>query len=105
MTARGVAAAANMNLCALESYTMRLAPCWDGELDAIGAYSQLAYVHEKAHGAEEAAAEIREAIERLVERRGALDEGQVAAFIMPKTLFKWSVYNRITIIPTNPHRE
>ena len=56
-----------MNLCALESYTMRLAACWDGELDAIGAYSQLAYLHEKAHGAEEAAAEIREAIERLIE--------------------------------------
>ena len=38
----------NMNICALEGYTMRLAACWDGEMDPIGAYSQLAYLHEKA---------------------------------------------------------
>jgi len=55
----------NMNLCALESYTTRLAACWDGEMDPIGAFSQLAYLHEKADGAEKAAAEIRQAIERL----------------------------------------
>jgi hypothetical protein len=44
---------------------MRLAACWDGEMDAIGAYSQLAYIHEKAEGAELAASRIREALERL----------------------------------------
>jgi hypothetical protein len=55
----------NMNLCALESYTMRIAACWDGEMDPVGAFSQLAYLHEKADGAERAAAEIRRAIERL----------------------------------------
>jgi hypothetical protein len=44
---------------------MRLAACWDGEMDAIGAYSQLAYLHEKAEGAEWAARQIREAVERV----------------------------------------
>ena len=55
----------NSELCGLESYTMRLAACSDGELDAIGAFSQLAYLHEKAGAAEQAAAAIREAVERL----------------------------------------
>jgi hypothetical protein len=66
METKGEAQGINMNLCALESNTMRLAACWDGEMDSIGAYSQLAYLHEKAQGAEEAAAEVREAIERLI---------------------------------------
>jgi hypothetical protein len=34
-------------------------------MDPIGAFSQLAYLHEKAEGAEKAAADIRQAIERL----------------------------------------
>ncbi len=55
----------NSDLRGLESYTMRLAACWDGEMDAIGAFSQLAYLHEKAEGAEWAARRIREAIERV----------------------------------------
>ena len=55
----------NSELCVLESNTMRLAACWDGELDAIGAFSQLAYLHEKAEAAEQAASSIREAVERL----------------------------------------
>lgn len=55
----------NRDLCSLESFTMRLAACWDGEMDPIGAYSQLAYLHEKAEGAEFAARSIREAIEGL----------------------------------------
>ncbi len=63
-----------MNICALEGYTMRLAACWDGEMDPIGAYSQLAYLHEKADGAEKAAAEIRPAIERLTGWDTELDE-------------------------------
>jgi hypothetical protein len=78
----------NTNLCALESYTMRLAACWEGEMDPIGAFSQLAYLHEKAEGAEEAAAEIRQAIERLTgwgaedeldaTRRGEIDTARCA---------------------------
>jgi hypothetical protein len=64
----------NMNICALESYTMRLAACWDGEMGPIGAYSQLAYLYEKADGAEKAAAEIRQAIERLTAWDTELDE-------------------------------
>ena len=60
------AEAINRELCALENFTMRLAACWDGEMDAIGAYSQLAYIHEKAETAELAAGNIREAIERLI---------------------------------------
>jgi len=44
---------------------MRLAACWDGELDPIGAFSELSYLHEKAKRAEQAAAWIREAIERV----------------------------------------
>lgn len=55
----------NSELCALESYTMRLGACWDGEMDPIGAFSQLSYLHQKAEGAELAARDIREAIERL----------------------------------------
>jgi hypothetical protein len=53
-----------MHLCELDNLTMRLAPCWDGEVDPIGAFSQLAYPHEKAERAEEAARHIREAFER-----------------------------------------
>lgn len=52
----------NSDLCTLEDMTMRLGACWDGELDPIGAYSQLAYLHEQA---EQAAWRIREAVERL----------------------------------------
>ena len=65
METQAEAAIINRELCALESYTMRLAACWDGERDAIGAYSQLAYIHERAEGAELAASRIREALERL----------------------------------------
>jgi hypothetical protein len=65
METSGEAERINSDLCGLESYTMRLAACWDGELDAIGAFSQLAYLHEKAGAAEQAAAAIREAVERL----------------------------------------
>jgi hypothetical protein len=42
-----------------------LAACWDGELDSIGAFSQLSYLHEKAERAEAAARAIREAVERI----------------------------------------
>src|SRR4051794_15160588 len=55
----------NMHLCELENLTMRLAVCWDGEPDPIGAFSQLSYLHEKAERAEEAARHIREAVERI----------------------------------------
>jgi hypothetical protein len=65
METQAEAEAINRELCALENFTMRLAACWDGEMDAIGAYSQLAYIHEKAEMAEIAAGNIREAIERL----------------------------------------
>lgn len=65
METKNEASGINSNLCALESYTMRLAACWDGEMDGIGAYSQLAYLHEKAEAAEYAAGQIREAVERL----------------------------------------
>ena len=44
---------------------MRLAACWDGELDQIGAFSQIAYLHEKAERAELAARDIRTTIERI----------------------------------------
>ncbi len=55
----------NGHLCELENLTMRLAACWDGELDPIGAFSQIAYLHEKAERAELAARDIRKAIERI----------------------------------------
>lgn len=55
----------NRHLSELENLTMRLAACWDGELDPIGAFSQLSYLHEKAERAELAARDIREAIERI----------------------------------------
>jgi hypothetical protein len=55
----------NRHLCELENLTMRLAACWDGELDPIGAFSQLSYLQEKAERAEQAAAWIREAVERV----------------------------------------
>lgn len=59
------AADINRDVCALENYTMRLAACWDGELDPIGAFEQLSYLHEKAAAAEAAARSIRETVERL----------------------------------------
>lgn len=65
METHSEAANVNRHLCELENLTMRLAACWDGELDAIGAYSQLAYLHEKAERAELAARWLRESIERV----------------------------------------
>ncbi len=65
METHAEASTVNMHLCELENLVMRLAACWDGELDPIGAYSQLAYVHEKAERAEQAARHIREAVERI----------------------------------------
>jgi hypothetical protein len=65
METQSEATAINRELCALENYAMRLGACWDGEMDPIGAYSQLSYIHEKAEAAELAAGQIREAIERL----------------------------------------
>jgi len=65
METHAEASTINMHLCELENLTMRLAACWDGELDQIGAFSQLAYLHEKAERAEEAAGHIREAVERI----------------------------------------
>ena len=55
----------NMHLCELENLTMRLAACWDGELDPIGAFSQLSYLHDKAERAELAGRHIREAVDRI----------------------------------------
>ena len=55
----------NSSLAELESNTMRLAACWDGELDSIGAFSQISYLHEKAERAEDAARSIREEIEKI----------------------------------------
>jgi hypothetical protein len=65
METHAEAAAINRHLCELENLTMRLAACWDGELDRIGAFSQIAYLHEKAERAEIAAGDIRTAIERI----------------------------------------
>jgi hypothetical protein len=59
------AATINSQLCGLENLTMRLAACWDSELDPIGAFSQLGYLHEKASQAEQAAKAIRKAVERI----------------------------------------
>ena len=56
-----------------ESYTMRVAARWDAEMDAIGAYSQLAYAHEKAEGAELAARAVREAVQRVTGWTSDLD--------------------------------
>ena len=67
----------NADLCGLESYTMRLAACWDGEMDGIGAFSQLAYLHEKAGAAEESAGRIRAAIERLTGWEGTIGDALV----------------------------
>ena len=53
----------NQELAALEGYVLSLSACWDGELDPIGAFSQLSYLHEKAEGAEQAARDIRIAVE------------------------------------------
>jgi len=55
----------NRSLAELESNTMRLAACWDGELDSIGAFSQIGYLHEKAERAEAAAKSLREEIEKI----------------------------------------
>lgn len=65
METHAEASTINMHLSGLENLTMRLGACWDGELDAIGAYSQLSYLHEKAERAEDAARHIREAVERV----------------------------------------
>jgi hypothetical protein len=65
METKNEAETINRELALLENYLMRLSACWDGEMDAIGAYSQLAYLHEKAEGAESAARSLREAVERL----------------------------------------
>ena len=65
METHAEAAAINRHLCELENLTMRLAACWDGELDRIGAFSQIGYLHEKAERAELAARDIRVAIERI----------------------------------------
>jgi len=65
METHSEASTINMHLCGLENLTMRLAACWDGELDPIGSFSQLAYLHEKAEAAELAARHLREAIERI----------------------------------------
>lgn len=65
METHAEASTINMHLCELENLTMRLAACWDGELDPIGAYSQLSYLHEKAERAEDAARRLREAVERV----------------------------------------
>ena len=73
METREEACTINSELYALESYTMRLAACWDAEMDAIGAYSQLAYLHEKAEGAELAARAIREAVQRVTGSTSDLD--------------------------------
>lgn len=48
METHAEAAAIARHLCELENLTMRLAACWDGELDQIGAFSQIADLHEKA---------------------------------------------------------
>lgn len=55
----------NASLADLESNTMRLAACWDGELDPIGAFSQLTYLHEKVGRAEAAARSLRKEIEKI----------------------------------------
>jgi hypothetical protein len=68
METHAEASTINMHVCELENLTMRLAACWDGELDPIGAFSQLSYLHEKAERAEEAARHIREAVERITGR-------------------------------------
>ncbi len=65
MEAHAEASMINMHLCELENLTMRLGACWDGELDPIGAFSQIGYLHEKAERVELAARNIREAIERV----------------------------------------
>ena len=55
----------NAYLAVLESNTMRLAACWDGELDPIGAFSQLSYLREKVGRAESAARSLRKEIEKI----------------------------------------
>jgi hypothetical protein len=65
METHAEAVAIKRHLCEFENLTMRLAACWDGELDPIGAFSQIAYLHEKAERAELAARDIRKAIERI----------------------------------------
>jgi hypothetical protein len=53
------------DLCVLESNVLRLAACWDGELDPIGAFCQLAYLHEKAGSPDAAARSIRASVELI----------------------------------------
>jgi hypothetical protein len=65
METHAEASTINMYLSEQENLTMRLAACWDGELDPIGAFSQLSYLHEKAERAEHAARRLREAVERV----------------------------------------
>ena len=55
----------NACLADLESNTMRLAACWDGELDPIGGLSQSSYLHEKVGRAETAARSRRNEIEKV----------------------------------------
>ena len=52
-------------LADLESNTMGLAACRDGELDPMGAFSQLSYLHEKVGRAEAAARSLRKEIEKI----------------------------------------
>ena len=53
------------HLCELENLTMRLAACWDGELDPIGAFYSAVVPPREGGAREQAAAWIREAIERV----------------------------------------
>ena len=52
-------------LADLESNAMKLTACWDGELDPIGAFSQLGYLHEKVGRVEAAARSLRKEIEKI----------------------------------------
>jgi hypothetical protein len=65
MVTHAEASTINMHVRELQNLTMPLAAYWDGNLDPIGAFSQLSYLHEKAERAEEAARHIREAVERI----------------------------------------
>jgi hypothetical protein len=65
METHAEASTINMHVCELESVTMPLAACWDGNLDPTGALSQLSCLHEKAERPGEAARHIRGAVERI----------------------------------------
>lgn len=59
------------SLRTLEQHLYKLMAAWHGELQGRNRYhSMAAWFHEKAEGAEEAARDVREAIERISERRG-----------------------------------